>query len=314
MPKSHSFTSPSNVLLSFEGEVKLCDFGIARANPLAGEMPEDSIVGKAGYMSPEHARGESLDERADVFAAGIILWELLAGRRLYKAGPAERLLDVARAALIPELEPRGLENESDLHAIVGRALEPARDQRYPTAAAMLHDLEEYAASTRMMASPIRFGEWLMEHLGGEVVGTRRARERVVQALARGPAAVIEPIGGARLPDYEMTPSAFPVALRADSMPGVVEEGRSAMLPDPRDAVRAAVTPPVSGAAARSAAVPIASADERVSIPKPTRVSIDTPLAVKAFAPRRGLEVAKVIVWGTAAAILVVAVIWFALGR
>ena len=79
----HRDVSPSNVLVSFEGEVKLCDFGIARANEVAPVLPEDTIQGKAGYMSPEHARGETIDGRADVFAAGIILWELLAGRRLY---------------------------------------------------------------------------------------------------------------------------------------------------------------------------------------------------------------------------------------
>jgi serine/threonine-protein kinase len=78
---------------------------------------------------------------------------------------------------------------------------------------MLADLEDYAASARMIASEIRFGEWLMEHFGQDVVRDRRARERVVRALALGPAAVIRPIVG--LPDYDATPSAFPVALRAD---------------------------------------------------------------------------------------------------
>src|SRR6185436_12781180 len=83
----HRHVSPANVLLSFEGEVKLCDFGIARANPLATRFSEETIAGKAGYMSPEQARGDALDARSDIFSVGIILWELLAGRRLYKAGP-----------------------------------------------------------------------------------------------------------------------------------------------------------------------------------------------------------------------------------
>ncbi|APR84988.1 Serine/threonine kinase PKN11 [Minicystis rosea] len=210
----HRDVSPSNVLLSFEGEVKVCDFGIARANPLAEEIQEDTILGKAGYMSPEQARGETLDARADVFAMGIILWELIAGRRLYKIGDGERPLEVARAARIPELPSRDLPREEELYAIVRRALTVDREARYKSAAAMLQDLEDYAAATRMIASPIRFGEWLMDQFGHEVVLDRRARERVVRALARGPAAVIQPLG--TQPEVENTPSAFPVALRADA--------------------------------------------------------------------------------------------------
>jgi serine/threonine-protein kinase len=214
----HRDVSPSNVLLSFEGEVKLCDFGIARANLVACELSEEAILGKAGYMSPEQARGDALDARADVFAAGIILWELLAGRRLYKAAEGESLLHVARRAERPALEPRGLIDEERLHAIIARALAPARDDRYPTAAALLQDLEDYAASARMVGSPLRFGDWLLEHFGNEVLPLRRARALVHKALARGPAAVIQPIVESHLPDYDMTPSAFPVTERADPTP------------------------------------------------------------------------------------------------
>ena len=212
----HRDVSPSNVLLSFEGEVKLCDFGIARANPLAADLPEEAIVGKAGYMSPEHARGDALDARADVFAAGIILWELLAGRRLYKAQEGERLLDAARRAEVPTLEERGLPEEAQLHAIVARALCSSRDDRYASAAAMLADLEEYAAGARMMASPIRFGEWLMENFGRELVSTRRARTLVLAALARGPAAVISPIHDSRANEDDVTPTSFPVVVPNDA--------------------------------------------------------------------------------------------------
>lgn len=223
----HRDVSPSNVLLSFEGEVKLCDFGIARANPLAADLPEEAIVGKAGYMSPEHARGDALDARADVFAVGIILWELLAGRRLYKAADGERLIDAARRAAVPTLEERGLPEEAELHAIVSRALQSSRDGRHATAAAMLLDLEEYAARARMMASPIRFGEWLMENFGREVVSTRRARTLVLAALARGPAAVISPIRENPASEDDFTPTSFPVALRADA-----SDALDALVPSP----------------------------------------------------------------------------------
>jgi len=101
----HRDVSPSNVLISFEGEVKLCDFGIAKALSAPAvtgghDRPSDEatgerskIAGKAAYMSPEHARGEELDGRADLFSAGILLWELCAGRRLYK-GSEERMLEL----------------------------------------------------------------------------------------------------------------------------------------------------------------------------------------------------------------------------
>ncbi|MCU0693600.1 MAG: serine/threonine protein kinase, partial [Polyangiaceae bacterium] len=152
----HRDVSPSNVLISFEGEVKLCDFGIARANDMADLLSDEVIKGKAGYMSPEQARGESLDARADLFAAGIVLWELLAGRKLYKTRPTgPSLLDLAREASIPALPTRGLPNEDELHAIVSRALAKNRNDRYPAAQAMLRDLETYVGRSRLIASPIR---------------------------------------------------------------------------------------------------------------------------------------------------------------
>jgi len=193
----HRDISPSNVLISFEGEVKLCDFGITRANDVAEVLPEDAIKGKAGYMSPEHARGDQVDARADLFAAGIVLWELLAGKRMYKAGvgAGPTLLDLAREANVPELPARGLRHEEELHAIVHKALARDRDERYPNAQAMLRDLEAYVARAGLVASPIRLGDWLMDHFGEELIEQRRARERAAKAILAGPVAsvsVIEP--------------------------------------------------------------------------------------------------------------------------
>jgi serine/threonine-protein kinase len=216
----HRDVSPSNLLISFEGEVKLCDFGIAHANDVveSGAYSEDVIKGKAGYMSPEQARGDALDGRADVFAIGIVLWELLAGRRLYKAGPeAPSLLDQAKAARIPELVSRGLPNEEKLHAIVKKALAPNRDQRYQSAQAMLLDLEHYVATSKLIASPIRFGEWLIDRFGDDLIHQRRERERAVQLLEAGAQAEVvaemgPPPSSARRPplDPEVTPSSSEV--------------------------------------------------------------------------------------------------------
>jgi serine/threonine protein kinase len=181
----HRDVSPSNVLVSFDGEVKLCDFGIARAtDSLRGEQSE-AIQGKAGYMSPEHARGETLDGRADVFAAGIILWELLAGRKLYRASDGD-LLELARAANVPDLPSRGLPEEARLHAIVKRALAPGRDDRFATAGEMRGELLAWVTDAKLGKSAIRLGEWLHEHFGADLVAQRRAREAAAKSLDPSP--------------------------------------------------------------------------------------------------------------------------------
>ena len=180
----HRDVSPSNVLVSFDGEVKLCDFGIARAND-AIESPTEAIKGKAGYMSPEHARGEALDARADVFAAGIILWELLAGRKLYRADAGD-LIEQARTANVPDLAPRGLPNEEALFAIVKKALAPNRDERFASAGDFRRELHEWAISAKLVANPIKLGEWLTEHFGAELLAQRRARETAAKALDPSP--------------------------------------------------------------------------------------------------------------------------------
>jgi serine/threonine protein kinase len=200
----HRDVSPSNLLVSFEGEVKVCDFGIAHANDFLGgaggsaahELGE-ALKGKAGYMSPEHARGEAIDARADVFAAGIVLWELAAGRRMYKAGDGrDSLLDQARRAEVPDLPRSGLPAEDKLRAVVNRALSPDREARYPSAAAMERDLDAYAASAKLMTSPLRLGDWLKQTFGEEIVAKRRARERATEALEKGAPLVLQAVAQA----------------------------------------------------------------------------------------------------------------------
>ena len=181
----HRDVSPSNVLISLEGEVKLCDFGIAHANDLVQQVCEhvdEAIKGKAGYMSPEHARAEPIDARADVFAAGIVLWELISGRRMYRKEPGGMpLLDQARRAQVPPLPLKSLPHETRLHAIVDRALAVPRDERYPSASAMLRDLQSYMSEAKLMASTLKLGEWLVDRFGADFNEQRGLRERLSPA-------------------------------------------------------------------------------------------------------------------------------------
>jgi serine/threonine-protein kinase len=230
----HRDVSPSNVLISYDGEVKLCDFGIAHANDLVSSDENETLKGKAGYMSPEHARGEPLDARADVFAAGIILWELLSGRRLYRPRDSVPLLEQARRAKIPPIPDRGLPNHEQLERIVRRALAENRDERYPSAAAFHRDLESYLAGAGLLASRLKLGEWMAKTLGTKMVEERRASERRLPKSApppprsSRPARMATAAASVPIPNAPRVPSELAVVVtQEESIPLILPES----LPD-----------------------------------------------------------------------------------
>ncbi|MCC7539543.1 MAG: serine/threonine protein kinase [Deltaproteobacteria bacterium] len=136
----HRDVSPQNVFVTYDGLVKVTDFGIAKAANRLVETDTGSVKGKFGYMAPEQALGLVVDRRTDVFALGVVLWELLTGRRLFRAKTnAETLLNVTRCEVVAPSSihpacPRGLES------IALRALAREATDRYPTSAALAEDL------------------------------------------------------------------------------------------------------------------------------------------------------------------------------
>jgi len=139
----HRDMSPPNVLITRHGEIKIADFGLAKANSQLERSEPGIIKGKFSYLSPEAAMGEAVDHRTDIFAIGIMLWEMLAGRRLFLG---ETDLDTVRqvqSARIPSLSQLNHEVQPELERIVQKALARDPNQRYLSARDLGRDLSGF---------------------------------------------------------------------------------------------------------------------------------------------------------------------------
>ena len=156
----HRDVTPSNVLISREGEVKLADFGIARAVGRSQHTQAGQIRGKVRYMSPEAARGEPLDHRSDLFSLGAVLFELLTGRRAFDAkGGREAILKQIVSGRAPAPSTAG-DIHPALDAVVLKAMSPRREDRYTDAFAMHRGIEEACRDAGLRPSRGAFLEFL----------------------------------------------------------------------------------------------------------------------------------------------------------
>lgn len=139
----HRDVSPQNIILSFDGEVKLLDFGIAKAESKIETTRAGTLKGKFGYMSPEQAEGLELDARTDIFSLGIVLWEILADARLFMAKNEIMTIRKIRDCVVPNLTKSNSDVTQDLDQIVQKALARDRNLRYQTAGELHKDLNIY---------------------------------------------------------------------------------------------------------------------------------------------------------------------------
>jgi len=163
----HRDVTPSNVLLSHNGAVKVCDFGIAKAHGRTSETDRGTLKGKFAYMSPEQCKCEALDRRSDIFAIGILLWEMTTLQRLFKQ---ENDFETLRAIVELPIPPPSWKVQGyppDLERIVLRALERDPAKRYATAQEVQLDLESFAREQKLALSSIS-----METLMGELFTKR----------------------------------------------------------------------------------------------------------------------------------------------
>ncbi|MBK9031617.1 MAG: serine/threonine protein kinase [Myxococcales bacterium] len=145
----HRDISPPNILLSKNGEVKLVDFGLAKANSQIESTDPGVVKGKFSYLSPEAASGLEVDARADVFAVGIILWELFTGKRLFYGDTDYATVEQVRQARVPSLQALNPDIEPELEGVVRKALARDPEDRYHHAADLGDALAQYLFSRRM---------------------------------------------------------------------------------------------------------------------------------------------------------------------
>jgi len=148
----HRDVSPQNVLVGFNGSVKLIDFGVAKAANRISNTLTGHIKGKYAYMSPEQARGEELDGRSDLFGLGTIFYELLSGQRLWKRENDTATLRAVMKAEIQAPSSLGKGLPKELDPIVQKALARKREDRYQHAGDFQLDLEDFIVQARLPAS------------------------------------------------------------------------------------------------------------------------------------------------------------------
>jgi serine/threonine-protein kinase len=165
-------------MIAFEGDVKLTDFGIAKARGFLVDNEGEVVAGKADYMSPEQANFQITDKRSDLFSAGVVLAHLLLGKNIFKGASAEESRQRMMKMVVPDFRTQDERIDERLNEILQRAL--ARDiaKRYATADELLYDLEHYiyhsgyGPTNETMGKYIRelFGQAVPEHLMDQARG------------------------------------------------------------------------------------------------------------------------------------------------
>ncbi len=158
----HRDISPKNVMLNWEGVVKLTDFGIAKARQLMKQKEGEVLMGKVEYMSPEQACFGTTDKRSDLFSLGILLFEVLTGQQLFAVEDIYETLENVKHKAIPD--PRAFRTEipEDLARIAMKALQRDIDRRYQTAGEMGYDIEHYMYHDRFGPTNVALSRYLRE--------------------------------------------------------------------------------------------------------------------------------------------------------
>jgi serine/threonine-protein kinase len=229
----HRDISPHNLFVTYEGVTKVVDFGIAKAALSSNETEVGVVKGKAAYMSPEQATGTALDARSDVFAMGIVLWELLTQQRLMTGDSAASTIHRLLTAPIPPASSLRRDVTPTLDAIVERALQKDPARRFQSALAMREAIEAYIASTGRTPRTDEIGNRLADMFVEVRAAIKQQIQKHVEGAARSPTSGPSESpgsGGGRVSEDPMASGDLPVLTSA---PGISSSGVIARGPTPQ---------------------------------------------------------------------------------
>ncbi|MDP3501571.1 MAG: serine/threonine-protein kinase [Myxococcales bacterium] len=185
----HRDVSPQNVMVSYEGEVKVIDFGLAKSAGRSKHTLPATVMGKLGYMSPEQALAKTVDHRSDIYSAGIVIWEMIAGRPLYQGGTMAEMVAMMANPTIPSLRTVREDVSEALDAVVLRALEKDPAARYNRGDEFARGLNEIAVREGLSISAEEAGNFIRAMCPEEFAAERNLQSQL--SLLRK--------GGARAP-------------------------------------------------------------------------------------------------------------------
>ncbi len=210
----HRDISPQNVLVSFEGEIKVVDFGIAKAANKVSKTQAGILKGKFGYMSPEQVRGYDLDNRSDIFACGVCLWEMLVGERLFLGESDFATLEKVRNVEVPPPSQLNKSLSPQLERIVMKCLQKDRDDRYIHTSEVAEDLQRFLFSTNQPFGRTDLQRYLKQHFEKEI-------EKEYGRLEKYRSVTFADVDGGA-PPPPAAPAAAPAAMPAGPVPNALQ--------------------------------------------------------------------------------------------
>jgi len=191
----HRDVSPQNIMVLHDGPVKVLDFGIAKVSAPDIEATRTGIIkGRIQYMPPEQLLGAAIDRRADLFAVGVMLWEAVAGRRMWEGMSEVELFRSLAGGEIPDLRKLAPEASESLVQLVQRATAVEPEKRFANALEMRAAIEQTSADNRLIAEPHELATFMSQHFGE----ARQMRQIEIKAALRSDPAsdgMIECVGG-----------------------------------------------------------------------------------------------------------------------